>query len=202
VGEEKKESKTGLVDEQQVLKETAFVEAISDLYSADGQDDQIEQEKQPDIKVMAEELEAAKDKVLRIAADADNFKKRMEREKERLLKYAGENILRELLATVDNLERALAQGKEESRESGQKLEAMLVGLELTNKGLLGLLEKFVVVPLEVVGCEFDPDKMDALVMENSDDVPKNHVVREFAKGYRFKDKILRHAQVVVSKGQG
>lgn len=202
MGEEKKESKTGLVDEQQVLKETAFVEAISDLYSADGQDDQIEQEKQPDIKVMAEELEAAKDKVLRIAADADNFKKRMEREKERLLKYAGENILRELLATVDNLERALAQGKEESRESGQKLEAMLVGLELTNKGLLGLLEKFVVVPLEVVGCEFDPDKMDALVMENSDDVPKNHVVREFAKGYRFKDKILRHAQVVVSKGQG
>lgn len=194
--EEKKEREAGQVDEQPVPEDTAFLGAISDLYSAEDK----KQGKQPDINAMAEELEAAKDKMLRVAADADNFKKRLEREKERLFTYAGENILRELLTTADNLERALAQGREESKESGQKLKAMLDGLELTCKGLQGLLDKFDVVPFEVLGREFNPEEMDALVMESNADIPKNHVIREFAKGYRFKDKMLRHAQVVVSNG--
>lgn len=197
--EEKKKMESQQVNEQQSPEDTDFVDVMSDLYSGEEQE---EQEKQPDIKAMAEELATIKDKMLRVVADADNFKKRMEREKEKLLKYAGENILRELLATADNLGRAMAQGKEESKESEQQLEAMLVGLDLTNQGLLGLLEKFDVTPLEAAGCEFNPDEMDALVMENSDDVPKNHVIREFARGYRFKDKVLRHAQVVVSNGPG
>ncbi len=195
--EEKKKREDEQVDEQQFPEDAAFVEAISDLYS-DGE--QEVQEKQPDIQTMAAELLATKDNMLRVVADADNFKKRMERDKEKLLKYAGENILRELLSTADNLERGLAQGREEHKESGQQLEAMLAGLDLTSKGLLGLLDKFDVIPIESVGCKFNPDEMDALVMENSNDVLKNHVIREFAKGYRFKDKVLRHAQVVVSNG--
>ncbi len=147
------------------------------------------------------ELEQTKERMLRIAADAENYKKRMEREKEKMVKYAGENILRELLPTVDNLERALEQAKTETENADTKLASMLEGIELTYKGLLSVLEKFDVKPIESVGREFNPDEMDALTMEASDEVPANHVLREFAKGYRFKDRVLRHAQVVVSSGK-
>ncbi len=147
------------------------------------------------------ELEQTKERMLRIAADAENYKKRMEREKERMVKYAGENILRELLPTVDNLERALEQAKTEAEDADTKLASMLEGIELTYKGLLSVLEKFDVTPIESVGKEFNPDEMDALTMEADNEVPANHVLREFAKGYRFKDRVLRHAQVVVSSGK-
>lgn len=149
---------------------------------------------------LQEELDATKDKLLRVAAEFENFKKRMEREQSKLMKYAGENILRELLTTLDNLDRAIDQGKAEAGDASVKLESMLEGVDLTRKGLVGTLEKFGVEPLEAVGNEFNPDEQDALTMEASDTVPANHVLREFAKGYRFKDRVLRHAQVVVSSG--
>jgi len=154
----------------------------------------------PDIETLMQELEEAREQMLRVAADADNFKKRMARDKDKMLKYAGENILRELLTTVDNLDRALEQGKVEGGDPMQKLEALLAGVDLTRKGLESMIERFDVTPLDAVGKAFNPDEMDALTMEASDDVPANHVLHEFAKGYAFKDRVLRHAQVVVSSG--
>ena len=158
------------------------------------------EEEEPDIETLLQELEDTRQQMLRVAADADNFKKRMERDKEKMLKYAGENILRELLTTVDNLDRALEQGGADGGDPMQKLEALLAGVDLTKKGLESMLERFDVTPLESAGQPFNPDEMDALTMEASEEVPANHVVREFAKGYKFKDRILRHAQVVVSSG--
>jgi len=155
---------------------------------------------QVSVENLTKELEETRSQMLRIAADAENFKKRMERDKAKLLKYAGENILRELLTSVDNLERALEQGGVEGGDPAQKLEALLAGVELTRKGLHTMLERFDVTPLKSVGQPFNPDEMDALTMEASDDIPANHVVTEFAKGYTFKDRVLRHAQVVVSSG--
>jgi molecular chaperone GrpE len=158
------------------------------------------EDEQPDVETLQQELEETRTKMLRIAADAENFKKRMERDKDKLLKYAGENILRELLTTVDNLDRALEQGGIEGGEPEQKLEALLAGVELTQKGLHSMLERFDVTPLDSVGQPFNPDEMDALTMEASEEVPANHVLTEFAKGFNFKDRVLRHAQVVVSSG--
>jgi molecular chaperone GrpE len=154
----------------------------------------------PDMESLLQELEETREQLMRVAADADNFKKRMERDKEKMLKYAGENILRELLNTVDNLDRALEQGKVEGGDPQQKLEALLAGIDLTRKGLASTLERFGVTPLESEGQPFNPDEMDALTMESSDEVPASHVLREFARGYKFKDRVLRHAQVVVSSG--
>ncbi len=169
--------------------------------------EELEQEQQPapeieepTIETLLQELEETREKMLRVAADAENFKKRMERDKDKLLKYAGENILRELLNTVDNLDRALEQGRVEGGDPVQKLESLLAGVDLTRKGLASTLERFEVTPLDAAGKVFDPDEMDALTMEASDEVPANHVLHEFAKGYRFKDRVLRHAQVVVSSG--
>ncbi|MCW5214576.1 nucleotide exchange factor GrpE, partial [Desulfobulbus sp. US5] len=159
-----------------------------------------EEEEQVSVETLSQELAEKRDQMLRIQADAENFKKRMERDKAKLLKYAGENILRELLSTVDNLDRALEQGAIEGGDPAQKLEALLAGVELTKKGLNTVLERFEVTPLDALGKAFNPDEMDALTMEASEEIPANHVVTEFAKGYTFKDRVLRHAQVVVSSG--
>ncbi len=162
--------------------------------------DRAEEATVSEAEALRQELEETKDRMLRIAADADNFKKRMEREKENLVKYAGENILRELLSTVDNLERALEQAATETVDAEKKLEALIEGLELTHKGLVSTLEKFDVQPIESVGKEFNPNEHEALTMEQSDEVPQGHVAREFVKGYRFKDRLLRDAKVAVSSG--
>ena len=155
-----------------------------------------------DMGKLQQELAESKDQLLRLAAEFENFKKRMEREKETLLQFAGENIFRELLASVDNLDRALEQGSTDSGDPQQKLDALLEGVDLTHKGLLATLEKFEVFPIDSEGMEFDPNEHEAMTMESSDKVPANHVLQEFVKGYRFKDRLLRPAKVVVSQGNG
>ena len=140
------------------------------------------------------------DKVLRVAAEFENYKKRMERERSAMLKYAGESIFRELLPVVDNLERAVDQGVVDGADSEQNLAALLEGVQLTLKSLVGTLEKFEVKPIDSVGEPFDPNVQEALTMEASDSVPANHVVSEFEKGYHYKDRLLRAARVIVSSG--
>ncbi len=181
---------------EQNMQNEAQEEAQEEVKEAEENEDK----EQVSVESLTQELKETRTKMLRIAADAENFKKRMERDKAKLLKYAGENILRELLSTVDNLDRALEQGGVEGGDPAQKLEALLAGVELTQKGLHTMLERFDVTPLDALGKPFNPDEMDALTMEVSEEVPNNHVVTEFAKGYTFKDRVLRHAQVVVSSG--
>lgn len=142
------------------------------------------------------------DKALRAVADFENFKKRMERERAAMLKYHGEQIFKELLPVVDNLERAVDQGIVEGVDAEQNLKALIEGVELTLKSLQTTLEKFEVKPIESVGEPFDPTIQEALTMEASDTVPANHVASEFEKGYHYKDRLLRAARVIVSSGSG
>lgn len=188
VEETKEQQAADLESESEAPEDLGDVESIS------------EEPTEEEPRALEKELEESRDKLLRVAAEFENFKKRMEREKSKLLKYAGENILRELLTTLDNLERAIEQGEADSADDTAKLNSMLEGLDLTQKGLVATLEKFGVAPIDSVGKEFNPDEQDALTMGASDEVPANHVMSEFAKGYRFKDRVLRHAQVVVSSG--
>ena len=141
-----------------------------------------------------------KDHFLRVAAEFENYKKRMIREKATAMKYAGESILREILATVDNLERAIDQGQKEGVEAEQGLSSLIEGVQLTLKNLVNTLEKFEVTPIESVGEVFDPINHEALSMEPSDTVPANHILNEFEKGYQYKDRLLRAAKVIVSAG--
>jgi len=141
-----------------------------------------------------------KNQMLRIAAEFDNYKKRMIRDKATALKYAGEPILKEVLATVDNLERAVAQSKMEGIEAEQGLSSLREGVQLTLKSLITTLEKFEVTPIKSLGEVFDPTNHEALTMEPSETVPENHILTEFEKGYQYKDRLLRAAKVVVSAG--
>lgn len=148
-----------------------------------------------------EEAAELKDRMLRLAADYENYKKRNERERATTMKYAGEQIFREFLPVVDNLERAVEQGMVEGNDAKTKLTALLEGVELTLKGLHSSLEKFEVKPFESKGQPFDPNKQEALTMEPSDTILANHVVNEFEKGYFYKDRLLRAAKVTVSSGK-
>lgn len=148
-----------------------------------------------------EEVANLRDRLLRMAADTENFKKRVERERLAGLKYAGESIFREILPVVDNLERAVEQGVSEGSEPDKSVQALHEGVQLTLKSLVSILEKFEVKPIDSVGKPFDPQHQEAMTMEGSDTIPANHVLREFHKGYYYKDRLLRAAKVVVSSGK-
>lgn len=160
----------------------------------------IEEDAEKELRETREELANLRDRVLRMAAESENFKKRMERERLAGLKYAGEAIFREILPVVDNLERAIGQGVVEGADAEKNLAALLTGVQLTLKSLISTLEKFEVKPLESIGKPFDPQQQEALTMEASDTIPANHVLLEYEKGYSFKDRLLRAAKVVVSSG--
>ena len=147
------------------------------------------------------DAEEQKDLKLRLAAEFENFKKRMIREKGTAIKYAGEPVLREILATVDNLERAIDQGQAEGVEAEQRLSSLLEGVQLILKSLMTTLEKFEVKSIESMGEPFDPTNHEALTMEPSDTVPVNHILNVFEKGYQYKDRLLRAAKVIVSAGE-
>jgi len=191
-----------------VAEEAKEQELVGEQHAAEVAEDQGDgvvvaeacENQETEADALQRELAETRDQLMRIAAEFDNFRKRMEREKSKLLKYAGENILRDLLTTLDNLDRAVEQGNAAAEDDSKKLQSMLQGVELTRKGLVATLERYGVEPLQAVGLAFNPDEHDALTMEASAEVPANHVLREFARGYRFKDRVLRHAQVVVSSG--
>jgi molecular chaperone GrpE len=141
-----------------------------------------------------EELEACKDKVLRLAAELENFKKRTQREKEEHIKYALETFAKELLPFLDNLERAI----EAARES-KDIDKLLEGLDLTLSGYFKTLEKFGLKVFAAEGKRFDPNYHEALTTEVNHNVEENTVVKELLKGYTLHERVLRPAMVVVSK---
>jgi len=146
------------------------------------------------LTILKDENKECRDKLLRLAAEFENYKRRQAKEYDNVLKYAAEDILKQLLPTIDNLERAL------DHHDSQNPATMIEGVELTLKGLTTMLNKFGVEPISSTGQPFDPNIHEAMVMEVSSKVPAQHVIREFEKGYRYKERLLRAAKVVVSKG--
>nr|NIQ11238.1 nucleotide exchange factor GrpE [Gammaproteobacteria bacterium]NIQ74371.1 nucleotide exchange factor GrpE [Gammaproteobacteria bacterium]NIR94990.1 nucleotide exchange factor GrpE [Gammaproteobacteria bacterium]NIU58446.1 nucleotide exchange factor GrpE [Phycisphaerae bacterium]NIW94748.1 nucleotide exchange factor GrpE [Phycisphaerae bacterium] len=106
-------------------------------------------------------------------------------------------ILKELLPGIDNIERAMDQGKD-----ANNIASLLEGVELTRDGLLATLEKYGVKAIESIGQPFDPNIHEALAMEETEEIEPNMVLREFQKGYLYKDRLLRPAKVIVSKPTG
>ncbi len=173
----------------------------SESVGAEGQPVDGERDLEKELADAQQEIVDLRDRMLRAAAENENFKKRVERERMASLKYAGETIFREILPVVDNLERAVEQGVVEGASAEQNLAALLEGVQLTLKLVVSTLEKFEVKKIESVGRPFDPKDQEALTMAASDTIPANHVVTEFEKGYYYKDRLLRAAKVVVSSGK-
>ena len=177
------------------------VEENDSVSDADLQAEETSLDPEAALAAAKEQIADLQDRMLRAAAENENFKKRVERERLASLKYAGEAIFREVLPTVDNLERALGQGVVEGADAEKNLNALLEGVQLTLKSLVATLEKFEVKTVNSVGEPFDPKHQEALTMDSHDTVPENHVITEFEKGYYYKDRLLRAAKVVVSSGK-
>ncbi len=140
------------------------------------------------------ELAECKDKMLRLAAELENFKKRIEREKMEHMKFALEEFAKELLPFLDNLERAISVAKET-----QDMEKMIEGIELTLSGYFKTLERFGLKTFVAEGKRFDPNFHEALSVEENPDVEENTVLKELLRGYTLHDRVIRPALVVVSK---
>jgi len=139
------------------------------------------------------EAEANYDRYLRAVAELDNAKKRAQREREEYVRYANEALLRDLLPTLDNFDRAIRAARTAGEAPG-----FLAGVELIQRELLKILEKFGVTLYTAVGQPFDPEKHEAVMRVETTEHPEMTVVEETLPGYLFNGRVLRPAMVTVA----
>lgn len=150
-------------------------------------------EETPDLEQVLAERDEYKDKFLRTYAEFENFRKRTVREKEDLMKYGNERLLKEVLAIKDDLERAL------EHQDTADTETLKEGLALIGRDLTKILSQFQVEELEAVGQPFDPKIHEALAQEESEEHEQGTVLQVFQKGYTYHGRLLRPAKVLVVK---
>lgn len=165
-----------------------MTEAIND------QDPQPQQEDtQPDpLEELRRERDAVQDRLLRTAAEFDNYRKRMDRERRESAEYTAGEVMKELLPIIDNLERAL--------QAAEPDDPLRKGVELTHKQMLEMLRKRGVTPIEALGADFDPNFHQAVIHEESAQHREGEVMEELQRGYVVGDRLLRPAMVKVAKG--
>jgi molecular chaperone GrpE len=143
------------------------------------------------------ENEALNDRLLRLHAEFENYKKRMARERAEFMKFANEGLILEFLPVLDNLERAVMTAR-----SGADAQAVADGLEIILRLFQTALEKAGVTPIEALQREFDPNLHQAVVQVESPDGRDNIVVEEVRRGYLLEGRVLRPSMVKVSKTAG
>ncbi len=148
------------------------------------------------IETIQVELEDTKEKFLRLYADFENYKKKVQKDKEELIKYSNETLIYEILPIIDSLEMALKHA------SNENLDSLKQGVENTLRELIRTLEKFGLKSIEAINKSFDPAYHHAMSQVEREDVDDNTIVEELRKGYIFNEKVLRPSLVVVSKKTG
>jgi molecular chaperone GrpE len=136
------------------------------------------------------------DRLLRLSAEFDNYKKRTSREMRDMVKFANEKFVVELLGVVDNLERAIASVPEADAD-----DPLLQGVQLTLSEVLKLLDRHNIHVVESLGKPFDPNFHQAMMQQEAEDQPPNTVIGEMQRGYTMHDRLIRPAMVVVSKAR-
>jgi molecular chaperone GrpE len=149
-------------------------------------------ESQPGPPGAPAELAELNNKYLRLYADFENYRKRVNKDKEDLIRYGNEALLHELLPAIDNLELAMKHG------SCDVNNGLVQGVEVTLKELHRTLEKFGLTRIEAAGKPFDPAVHHAMSQVEREDFPEKMVAEEFRAGYRYRDKVLRPSLVSVS----
>ena len=147
-------------------------------------------------RLLEEKTAEARDNLnryLRAAAELDNLRKRTQREREEYIRFANESLLRELLPVLDNFDRAL-----EAARAGSEAQGVVAGVELIQRELLKVLEKFGVTPYSALGQPFDPERHEAVQRVFKPDAPDMTVVAETQRGYLLNGRVLRPAMVVVA----
>ena len=160
-------------------------------------------ERDEEIIVLKEEAAALKDRLLRLAAEMENLRKRTEREKAEATLYAASNFARDLLSVADNLSRALQALPSDERDSAGEIEKNLIaGVEVTERELLNVFQRHGIRRIEAVGQKFDPNFHQAMFEIPTSEKPPGTVMQELQSGYAVGERCLRPSLVGVAKAEG
>ncbi|WP_073004495.1 nucleotide exchange factor GrpE [Virgibacillus chiguensis] len=198
-GVEEQEKNTNTATEnddkqEEVVEEAAeSVEVLDKDDTDEANDSDADSELQSKLKALQAEKEELYQKLLRVQAEYDNFKKRTVKEREAALKYQSQDLIQELLPALDNFERALQVEKTEATAS------IIDGISMVYKQIKDALASQGAEEITAVGEEFDPNVHHAVMQIEAEDKPSNIVVEEVQKGYKLKDRVIRPAMVKVNK---
>lgn len=175
-------------------KDKVNIEKDNEIPSEDEKISDNENELNLKISQLEKDTVELKDALLRKAAEFENYKRRSENEQLNLLKYAAESFILKILTIVDDLERTLVH-LEESENS----KSIAEGIKLVYEKFVRILKEQGVSPIESIGKPFNVDFHEALLQRKDSTVKPHTVLDEIQKGYLYKDKVIRHAQVIVSE---
>lgn len=186
-------------DEKKIEKEDIEEQEISEekIQEEEIEDEQEEEDKVPEeekyeetINELEETISQYKDKMQRMQADFENYKKRSEKEKREFVKYANEGLILKVLEAYEDLERALEVKEDKNLREG---------VELIYKKMTKILEDEGVEEIETEHQKFDPYKHEALMTENNEDYENNEIIQDLQKGYTLNSKVIRYSKVKVCK---
>ncbi|WP_226673181.1 nucleotide exchange factor GrpE [Rossellomorea aquimaris] len=180
--------------EQQEAKEENS-EVVEEVFAEEPQAEETAEEQVSDeLSQLEEKLNESENRYLRLRADFDNFRRRVNVENEAKEKYRAQGLITELLPALDNFERAL-----NIEADNEQTKQLLQGMEMVHRSLVEALKKEGVEPIEAVGQEFDPHLHQAVMQVEDENFDSNVVVEEFQKGYKLKDRVIRPSMVKVSQ---
>ena len=174
-------------------------ETLPEECSSESGDEPIEEASELDLKRRLEEktelAEGYLAQLKRVQADFENYQKRIEQERERIIMSANETLVCGLLETLDNFDRALGSLAMQSPEDAK-------GMRMVYDGMVKLLEENGLEDIEALNCQFDPHKHEAVMQVEVDDARDNTILEEFQRGYSFRSKVIRPSKVKVAKAIG
>lgn len=177
------------MEEQEISKEKTQ-EETEDVQKEEQTEDVQEETSEDIIKQQEETISQYKDKMQRMQADFENYKKRSEKEKNEFVKYANEGLILKVLEAYEDLERALEVKEDKNLREG---------VELIYKKMTKILEDEGVEEIETEHQKFDPYKHEALMTENNEDYENNEIIQDLQKGYTLNSKVIRYSKVKVCK---
>ena len=165
--------------------------------AAEGPPSEISLEQFQELQSKAAKADENWEKYVRSVADLDNFKKRAARERSDAIKYANEALIEKLLPIVDNFEAALAAAN--NPQSGGNIDSLKTGIQMIFTQVKNFLSENGAEEIDALNKQFDPNLHEAVSQQATDEVPEGQVVQQMRKGYRYRDRLLRPAMVVVAK---
>ncbi|WRP05329.1 nucleotide exchange factor GrpE [Rossellomorea aquimaris] len=171
-------------------------EVVEEVFAEEPQAEEVaeEQQESDELSQLEEKLNESENRYLRLRADFDNFRRRVNVESEAKEKYRAQGLITELLPALDNFERALNIDAD-----NDQTKTLLQGMEMVHRSIVEALKKEGVEPIEAVGQEFDPHLHQAVMQTEDENFDSNVVVEEFQKGYKLKDRVIRPSMVKVNQ---
>ncbi|MBX9742384.1 MAG: nucleotide exchange factor GrpE [Chthoniobacterales bacterium] len=151
-----------------------------------------------EVDLLKNQVEQYRDQALRTAADLENYRKRMTREKEEIVRYANSSLLEKLLPILDNFELGLEAARASAAEKAGEI---VQGFAMVQRQLSDFLKENGIHAVDAEGVAFDPTVHEAIGQESHESLPEGHVIKQLRRGYRLAERLLRPASVIVSKGK-